>query len=814
MIGQVISHYKILEHLGGGGMGVVYKAQDLKLDRTVALKFLPPDLTRDPEARERFVQEAKAASALQHANICVVHDIDETPDGQIFLSMEYLEGETLKKKIEHACPPDRTQEGRRARLTDRSHEVGQGRLRIGDGIDIAIQVAQGLAKAHEHGIIHRDIKPANIMVTKDGVAKIVDFGLAKLAGQGQLTRTGSTIGTAAYMSPEQARGEDVDHRTDIWSLGAVLYEMLAGVLAFGGEYEQAVVFQIMNSPPAPLTAVRTGVPAELERIVNKCLEKNRDERYQTAADLVADLRHMMRTMEGGTTMTQPSSAPTPMSGQRPRWWYWVAAVILLAVAAAIVFIKAPRQTAVSGEKSIAVLPFADFSPDRDQDYFCNGMTEELINRLSNIKDLRVPARTSAFFFKGKTDDIREIGTKLHVQTVLEGSVRKAGNQLRITAQLINVADGYHLWSETYDRKLDDVFAIQDEISSAIVDALQLKLSPQETQRLSEHGITDVKAYECYLKAWRQISRFDEKSIDSALAYLQSAIDIMGDNAELYSGMAAAYFMYANIGVGQEEDLERAEEYAKKALALKPDLATALVHLGALSAYKDYPEGRRDCFRFNSKALSANPSSIAALRAMAIDYAQIGRPQQAFAYADMFERLDPLNPWRHVVRAVCYEYACQFGPAVEQCRMFYQADSTSPLAQNLYVYALAANGNRNEALAVINRISTGRNAITLFCRLLEYGLLNDRERALRVMTPEFQRTCWRDFEWSYNVAEGLSYAGAKREALDWLENAINRGFINYPYIQCDPAMNTIRGEERFKKLLERAKYEWEHFETPE
>ncbi len=798
MIGTTVSHYRILERLGGGGMGIVYKAQDLKLDRTVALKFLRPDLTRDAEARARFIQEAKAASALQHTNICVVHDIDETPDGQIFIIMEYLEGGTLKKKIE------------------------RGPLKIDEAIDIALQLGQGLSRAHEHGILHRDVKPANIMVTKDGVAKIVDFGLAKLAGEARLTRTGSTLGTAAYMSPEQTRGEDVDHRTDLWSLGAVLYELLAGVLPFRGGYEQAIVFQILNAAPEPLAAVRTDVPVELERIVNKCLEKNRDERYQSAADVIADLRHLLRTSEAGIESPERARAAAGAT-HRTRWWYWAVPAVVIGAIAVLLVLKMLPQASVNEEQSIAVLPFVDMSPQKDQDYFCDGMTEELINRLSNVQNLRVPARTSAFMFKGKTEDVRGIGSKLNVRTVLEGSVRKAGNGLRITAQLINVADGYHLWSETYDRELKDVFAIQDEISSAIVNALKLKLTSQERERISEHPIDDIRAYDSYLRATRQMNRFDEKSLDSAFAYLQTAIDIMGDNALLYSGMARAYAMYANIGMGQENYLQLSEQYAEKALALKPDLVSALIARGVLAMYDHYPKNLHDSFRYYRKALAANPFDTRALQGMAVTYLMIGKPAEASGLTGVLEAHDPLNPWRHVVRGICYQYNCQFAPALEEFRLYYQSDSTSPLAQTLYSMGLAYNDRRDDALAVVDRMEKASQATTTsrahstfpgFSLLMKYALLNDRESALRVMTPEFQKTCRRDYEWSYWVATRVSLLGDREIALDWLENSISRGFINYPLLQCDPAFENIRGEAQFKKLMEQAKYEWEHFEVPE
>jgi TolB-like protein len=781
VIGKTISHYRILEKLGQGGMGVVYKAEDTKLDRLVALKFLPKHLLCDEEAMVRFEHEAKAASALSHPNITTIYEIDQV-EGECFICMEYVEGKSVKEFIAAKV------------------------LSVEEVLKIAIQIGEGLNAAHKKGIVHRDIKSDNIMLTSEGLVKIMDFGLAKLRGVGRVTKEGTTLGTIPYMSPEQVRGIEVDQRSDIFSWGVVLYEMITGHLPFRGEHEAAVIYSIVNETPEPLARYKADVPEGLQRVVDRALTKERDERYQRADEMSVDLRAMQQKM-------QPARK---MSKKMARFPALVGAGVVLVVLIALGYHFLRPKPAPIGEKSIAVLPFVDMSPEGDQEYFCDGMTEELINRLGNIKGLRVPARTSAFFFKGKTEDIREVGSKLNVQTVLEGSVRKAGDKLRIAAQLINVADGYHIWSETYDRKLEDVFAIQDEISSAIVNALQLKLTSQEQRRLSEHPIDDVRAYECYLRASRQIYRFDERSLDSAFVYLQTAIDYMGDNAELYAGLSQAYSQYANIGMGQEEYLERAKEYAKKALALKPDLPSALVELGVLSAYGDYPKNRQDAFRYNKKALAASPFSSEALRAIAIDYAQIGKPSQALAYADMFAQHDQLNPWWHAVRGLCYQYDCRFGPAVEQFRAFYQADSTSPLARDLYAWALASNGERDEALAVMDRMGavTARNVETVFCLLLKCALLKDSESALRLMTPEFQKTCRRDFEWSYSVAALLSLLGAKEEALDWLENAINRGFINYPFFQCDAYLDNIRGEERFKKLMERAKYEWEHFEVPE
>jgi TolB-like protein len=496
------------------------------------------------------------------------------------------------------------------------------------------------------------------------------------------------------------------------------------------------------------------------------------------------------------------------TARRSRWRDWTVPAIIVGIVAVVLIFKMPWRATDHEDESIAVLPFVDMSPQKDQDYFCDGITEELINRLSRVQRLRVPARTSAFTFKGKTEDVREIGSKLNVRTVLEGSVRKADNGLRITAQLINVADGYHLWSDTYDRELKDVFAIQDDISSAIVTALKLKLTPQEIEKISEHPIDNVTAYDCYLKAHRQIYRFDEESLDSAFMHLQHGIDIMGDNALLYSGMAYACWQYANMGIAQENYLNRAEEYAKKALALKPDLPSALTILGMLSIYEDYPTNLHDKFRYFKKALTSDPNDTRALGPLAVAYQKVGKPSEACALLERLERVDPLDDLQHYRRGSGYQYNCQFASALEEYRMFYRADSTSPWAQSGYSWTLVANGKHEEALAVIDRMAktNDKNVMTAFPLLLKYALMKDKESALRVMTPDFRKTCWRDFEWSL--------LGASDEALDWLENAVSRGFINYPYLRCDPFFDNIRGEVRHKKLLERAKHEWEHFEVPE
>ena len=452
--GSSLGPYRIVSQLGAGGMGVVYQAHDPRLDRHVAVKLLPPDLTRDETAKQRFLQEAKAASALDHPNICTIHEINETEDGQLYLVMAHYEGETLKERI------------------------ARGPLELDDAIDIATQVGEGLAKAHAAGIVHRDIKPANLMVTADGTVKILDFGLAKLAGTEGMTQTGTTVGTVAYMSPEQARGEGVDHRTDIWSLGVVLYEMSAGHPPFQGENLLSLADAIRGREPTPLT----GAASTLFGTLSRAMCKDVAQRYQVVPDMLDDLRSGVST-------------PAPLN-----------------------------RSATADIPSIAVLPFDDMSPQQDQRYFCDGMTEEIINALTAVERLRVASRTSSFQVKAKGLDMAEISARLKVGAVLEGSVRKAGSRLRVTAQLVDVRNDSHLWSERYDRDMEDVFAVQDEIAGSVVEKLKAKLLGQAEAPVVTRPTDDVEAYNLYLKGRFHLNKRTPDGFRKATDYFEQVIE--------------------------------------------------------------------------------------------------------------------------------------------------------------------------------------------------------------------------------------------------------------------------------------------------
>ncbi|HVO76811.1 MAG TPA: protein kinase, partial [Candidatus Bathyarchaeia archaeon] len=675
MIGKTISHYLILDKLGEGGMGVVYKAEDTKLDRLVAIKVLPQNLSGDAEAKSRFVQEAKAASFLDHVNICTVYEIDEMPDGRIFMAMAFYDGRTVQE-----------------------HLAG-GPLDIGRSVDIAIGVARGLARAHEGGIVHRDIKPANIMATRDGVVKIMDFGIAKLAGQATITRAGSSPGTAAYMSPEQARGGAVDHRTDIWSLGVVLYEMLTGQRPFGGEYDQAVIYSVLHeSPVAPATLSRD-IPADLERIVMKALAKAPAERFQTAAQMLAVLEACARSIAAGAENV--SSQTRSDRGLLP---------------------------------SIVVLPFKDMSPQQDQEYFCEGIAEELTNALVQIEGVRVAARPSSEQFKGKGLDVRAMGRELGVQSVLEGSVRTAGGRLRITAQLIDVEDGYHLFSEKYDRTPEDIFAIQDEISLAIVDKLKVRLLKGEESKLKKRHTVNEEAYRLYLQGRYFWNRKHEGGIQRGIEFFRKAIAADPEYALPYAGLADCYLVLGWYGfLAPGEAFEKCRETALKALTKDPDLAEAHASLGAVISFFDrnWPGGETEL----RLAVRLNPSYGVALQFYSNLLAALGRFDEAVAEQARAMEVDPVQPAPRVARVFTLRLAGRHDAALAEASALTEEEPNFWPGWLMLGHACAEVGrfaDAQDALRKADDLTGGTSSHILGATGLVLGRAGKREEARLVL----------------------------------------------------------------------------------
>lgn len=558
MIGQTVSHYRILEKLGGGGMGVVYKAEDTKLERSVALKFLPPDLTRDENAKKRFVREAKAASALQHNNICTIHEIDETNDGQLFLCMDYYDGETLRDKI------------------------AEGSVAVDEALDIAIQVAEGLSKAHERGIVHRDIKPANIMVTADGVVKILDFGLAKLAGQTKVTKTGITVGTISYMSPEQARGDDLDARSDVFSLGSVLYELLGGTPPFKGDHVAAVLYGIMNNHPEPLTKYRSDIPGDAERIVEGALQKEVCNRYRNAAEMATDLRRLRQGDSATVGVNRGSHA------RRRHLTIAAASIsIVLAILGYLVYSRFVPQAPDGGPRvrhMIAVLPFENLGPAEDE-YFADGVTEEITARLVGVGEIGVIARASVMQYKNTDAPVRQIGEELGVDYVVEGTIRwqhasDEPSRVRVTPQLVRVSDATHVWAEVYDETITEVFEVQTNIASRVVRAMGVALFGNEREALETVPTRNFEAYTNYLRAKDVARGYSPSSLSLAQQLLENATAQDSGFAIAYAELASIHATHVWYGYDRSEGrVVQARGAAEMALQLAPELPEAHMAMG-------------------------------------------------------------------------------------------------------------------------------------------------------------------------------------------------------------------------------------------
>ena len=581
MIGQTISHYKILEKLGEGGMGVVYKAQDTKLDRLVAMKFPPKDLCCDPKAKSRFIQEAKSASVMNHPNITTIHDIDEV-EGEFFIVMEFIDGKSIKDILK------------------------EKEFSLKEMLDVAIQVAEGLNAAHQKGIVHGDIKSDNLMLTREGRVKITDFGLARLKGTTQCTEGEGISGTTAYMSPEQASGEDIDQRSDIFSFGVVLYEMITGQLPFSGEHYAAIIYSILHETPESMANYRANVPEGLQRIVDKALAKDREERYQHIDDLLADLRREKKNMEQmkEAHVTKPVKSPKP---------------------------------------AIAVLYLQNLSPEKEDEYFAAGMTEDIITQLSKIGGLLVTSRSDVEQFKNKPVNIKDVANRLRVNYVIEGSVRKYGNKIRITCQLINASDGFHTWAESYDRQMEDLFAIQADVAKEVAQALKVTLAPPELAMIEKKPTLNMQAYNYYIKGREYYlggGAFVKELLELAIKLFEKALEEDANFALAYAGLSGGYLSYVMFQIDLKKSwLEKAEIAGLKALAIDPDLAEAHRSLSRLY----WVEGKVEkTIQEAEEAVKANPNNGEAWQFLGFWYTVVGRyPEAERALMKAFE-LKPMQ----------------------------------------------------------------------------------------------------------------------------------------------------------------------------